>query len=196
MSMDFASGVVQLHRPCFTSRVPLYPLEYPLDELLLTNWLSLGRGVEVHACAVVDHDGCGYLFAGHSGAGKTTMARQWLGGSGVSVLSDDRVVLRKIDDRIWMYGTPWHGDEPLASPARAEVTRGFFLEHAASNQAEAVGGATAVAKLLARSFPPFSSAAGLEATVSLLAEIVQRIPFADFGFVPTPAVRDVVRRLR
>ena len=95
-----------------------------------------------------------------------------------------------------MYGTPWHGDEPLASPARAEVTRGFFLEHAASNHAGRVGGATAVAKLLARSFPPFSSATGLDTTVSLLAEIVQRIPFVDFGFVPNPDVRDALRRLR
>jgi hypothetical protein len=196
MAGDFATGVVHLHRPCFVSGAPLYPLDYPLDELLLTNWLSLGRGVEVHACAVVDRDGRGYLFAGHSRAGKTTMARQWLRQAGVSVLSDDRVVLRKIDDRIWMYGTPWHGDEPLASPERAPLTRGFVLEHGSSNEVAHLGGALAVAKLLARSFPPFWSATGLDVTVALLAEIVERVPFLDFSFVPTRAVCDTVRDLR
>jgi hypothetical protein len=196
MAEDFATGVVHLHRPCFTSPGFLYPLDYPLDELLLTNWLALGRGVEVHACAVVDRDDRGYLFAGHSGAGKTTLARQWLKQTGVSVLSDDRVVLRNIDGQIWMYGTPWHGDEPLASPARARLTRGFFLGHALSNRVAEVTGATAVAKLLVRSFPPFASATGLGTTVTLLSEIVQRIPFLDFGFVPTPAVRDIVRNLQ
>ena len=196
MAEDFATGVVQLHRPCFVSGASVYPLDYPLDELLLTNWLSLGRGVEVHACAVVDRDGRGYLFAGHSGAGKTTMARQWLRQAGVSVLSDDRVVLRKIDGRIWMYGTPWHGDEPLASPARAPLTRGFVLEHGSRNQVAQVSGARAVAKLLARSFPPFWSATGLDVTVALLAEVVERVPFLDFSFVPTPAVRETVRSLR
>ena len=172
-----------------TSTAPVsrlvFPLSarLPLDELLLTNWLSLGRGVEVHACAVVDRDGSAILFAGHSGAGKTTMARQWIGQQGVSVLSDDRVVLRNIDGQIWMYGTPWHGDEPLASPARAPLARGFFLEHGPSNRFVDVAGATAVAKLFARSFPPFSSATGLGTTVTLLSEIVQQVPFVDFGFV-------------
>jgi hypothetical protein len=193
---DFSSGIVELHRPCFDPAAPIYPLEYPLDELLLTNWLSFGRGVETHACAVVDEDGRGYLFAGHSGAGKTTMARQWFEEAGVNVLSDDRVVLRNVDGRIWMYGTPWHGDEPLASPGRAVLTRAFFLEHAPANHDTPVTGARAVDKLLVRSFPPFSSAAGMSTTVALLHEIVERVPFADLGFVPAPAIRDVVRGLR
>jgi hypothetical protein len=60
----FASGVVYLRRDCFDPSADIYPLDYPLDELLVTNWLALGRGVEVHACGVVDHDGAGYLFAG------------------------------------------------------------------------------------------------------------------------------------
>jgi hypothetical protein len=190
---DFSTGFVDLHRPYFPASTPLYPLEYPLDELLLTNWLSLGRGVELHACAVVDRDGRGYLFAGHSGAGKTTMARQWCDEPGVSVLSDDRVVLRKIGAEIWMYGTPWHGDEPLASPARARLTRGFFLRHGSRNEVSDVRGANLVAQLLSRSFPPFHSVSGLETTIALLAEVGHIAPFCDFGVVPSSDVRAFVR---
>jgi AAA domain len=192
-STDFSTGVVHLRRSCFPAGHRLYPLEYPLDEILITNWLSLGRGVEVHACAVVDQDGRGYLFAGHSGAGKTTMARQWCGQTGVTVLSDDRIILRKIGDRIWMHGTPWHGDEPLASPDCAPLTHGFFLCHASRHALSPVGDAEAVARLFARSFPPFYSASGLDFTLSLLSDIARLVPFAELGFVPDRSLLDFLR---
>lgn len=192
-SADFTTGVVHLRRSCVEEGRPLYPLEYPLDELLITNWLALGRGVEVHACAVVDQSGEGYLFAGHSGDGKTTMARHWCHDKGVRVLSDDRIVLRKIDNQIVMYGTPWHGDEPLASPGCAPLTRGFFLRHASRHETIPITGAHAVARLFACSFPPFFSADGLDFTVSLLTAITQLVPFCELGFVPDRAVVDFLR---
>jgi hypothetical protein len=192
-SADFAHGIVYLRRDCFDPALPLYPLDYPLDELLITNWLALGRGVEVHACAVVDSDGSGYLFAGYSGAGKTTMARLWCKEKDVSVLSDDRVILRKLGDQVWMHGTPWHGDEPLASPHRALVRRGFFLHHASKNELARVTGAQAVMEVFARSFPPFFSAHGLEFTLSLMTDISQLVPFFTLGFIPDQRLPDFLR---
>jgi hypothetical protein len=194
LNPDFATGVVYLRRECVDRDRPLYPLEYPLDELLITNWLALGRGVEVHACAVVDADGSGYLFAGYSGAGKSTMARLWCAEQQASVLSDDRVILTKVHDEVWMHGTPWHGDEPLASPNRARLHRGFFLQHAPAHAMTRVAGAQAVMELFARSFPPFFSASGLDFTLSLLTEIDQVVPFFKLGFVPDRAVPDFIRK--
>ncbi len=193
---DFSAGTVSLHRPYFDASTPIYPLEYPLDELLVTNWLALGRGVEIHGCGIVDSSGAGYLFAGHSGAGKSTIARLWQAQPDVTILSDDRVILRKTGDQIWMHGTPWHGDEPLASPTRALLTRGFFLRHASRNQMTDVGRGRAVASLFACSFPPFFSATGLDFTVSLLAEITHLVPFAEFGFLPDSGAIDFVRVAR
>ena len=190
---DFTSGTIHLRRHCFDPSRPLYPLEYPLDELLVTNWLALGRGVEVHACAVVDGGGAGYLFVGHSGAGKTTMARQWCEEPGVTVLSDDRVVLRRDAGRIWMHGTPWHGDEPLASHGSAPLARTFFLRHASRNQVDAVSGADAVAGLFACSFPPPFSAAAIDFTLSFLTDVAQAAPVFELGFVPDRHIRDFIR---
>ena len=190
---EFTGGVVYLRRDCFDASAPLYPLDYPLDELLVTNWLALGRGVEVHACGVVDTDGAGYLFSGYSGAGKTTTARLWCRENGVRVLSDDRIILRKVAGDVWMHGTPWHGDEPLASPHPARLRRGFFLHHGASNRLARVSGAQAVMELFARSFPPFFNACGLEFTLSVLTEIVDVIPFFDLDFVPDQALPGFLR---
>lgn len=191
VNADFSSATVFLRREWCGRR--FYPLQYPLDELLITNWLAFGRGVEVHACGVVDKHGAGYLFAGFSGAGKTTTARLWCQEPGIRVLSDDRIILRTIGSDVWMYGTPWHGDEPLALPERARLRQGFFLRHGAENQATRVGGAQAVMELFARSFPPFFSARGLDFTLSLLSDICSAVPFSNLRFVPDPSVLDFVR---
>ena len=69
----FTAGEVRLHRPYFEGREPVEPLEFPLGELLFINHLHAHRtGVEIHGCGVIDRSGAGYLFAGQSGAGKTT----------------------------------------------------------------------------------------------------------------------------
>jgi hypothetical protein len=190
---EFSAGTVSIRRECVDTAAPLYPLDYPLDELLVTNWLALGRGVEIHACGVVDSNGAGYLFAGYSGSGKTTTARLWCEENGVRVLSDDRIILRKDDTGVWMHGTPWHGDEPLASSACAQVQHGFFLRHGRENQLTTVTGAQAVMELFARSFPPFYSQRGLEFTLSLLTEIFGLVPFSTLEFVPDTSLLAFIR---
>lgn len=190
---DFTSGDVHLNASCFDTATPVYPLEYPLDELIVTNWLAHGRGVEIHGCGVVDSDGKGYLFAGHSGAGKTTIASLWFQQPGVTVLSDDRIILRREHDEIWMYGTPWHGDEPLAASARARVTRGFFLNHGTRNVVTSMTPSRVTGNLMVRCFPPFHSRKGLDFTLSLLHDISALVPFADLHLVPTAAAISFIR---
>ncbi len=99
---EFTTGEILLHRPYFPNGQTVYPLEYPLDELLILHLLAKGHGVEMHACGVVDPAGQGYLFAGQSGAGKTTIARLWQKVGGMTVLSDDRIILRNQEGRLWM----------------------------------------------------------------------------------------------
>jgi hypothetical protein len=72
---EFRFGRVLLSRRYFDTDRPVYPLEYPLDELLMIHRLSRGEGVEVHAVGITDESGCGHLFLGHSGDGKSTTAK-------------------------------------------------------------------------------------------------------------------------
>ncbi len=138
----FERGHVVLNRSCYPAGQQVFPLEYPIDELVMMHRLSRGEGVEVHALGLVDRDGSGYLFLGHSGAGKSTTARLWQAEPGVRLLSDDRIILRKQNSTFWMYGTPWHGDAGVASPARAPLSAIFFsgavsLQRASSDSADA-----------------------------------------------------------
>jgi len=54
---------VILNRQCLTADDASRALEYPLDELLITHYLSLGRGVELHGCGMVRGDGESFLLS-------------------------------------------------------------------------------------------------------------------------------------
>jgi hypothetical protein len=189
---SFTAGDVRLSDACIAGEFPTRPLDYPLDELLMINLLARGRGVEVHACGVIDTDGRAYMFAGQSGAGKSTIARLW-SRAGATILSDDRLVLRIRDGKVWVYGTPWHGEEQFGCPDGAPLSRIFFLEHAPENRTTSMTQAGAAAMLFARAFPPFHDKAGIDFTLMFLGDVMSRIPAFQLAFVPDSAVLDCVR---
>lgn len=196
---DLSTGEVRLHRPYFAHRGPVYPLEYPLDELLLIQMLAAGRGAEVHSCGVVHPSGRGLVFLGQSGAGKTTIGRQWVA-AGADVISDDRVVLRPSRDGVTgvtgvtMYGTPWHGDEPLAAPVSAPLSRLFFLRQHTENAVRRMGLAEGVARLLATCFPPFHDGDGMTYTMAFFESVVRQVPCYELSNVADSSVIDFVNR--
>jgi hypothetical protein len=175
---------------------PVDPLQFPLDELLFLRLLGVRGGVELHACGLVAPSGQGLVFAGQSGDGKTTTARLWEGVPEATVLSDDRVVVRRDDTGLWVYGTPWHGDAGFAVSARAPLAAVFVLGRGDRDAIEPLGSSEALSLLLARSFPPFHDAAGMSRTLDSLEAVVASVPCARFSFVPgAGAVRSVLEWL-
>jgi len=192
-SSDFTSGDIVLHREYFDHRQPVDALEYPLDELLMMHLLARDRGVEVHACGVEDSDGRGYLFVGQSGAGKTTTARLWQKTRGIEVLSDDRIILRCLDGRIWMYGTPWHGEAKCARATRTPLTHIFFLGRGKNNEVIRVRPPQAVARLMACSFVPFYNGSALDHVLAFFEHVTEEIPCGELRFVVDERVLEFVR---
>ncbi len=191
---DFNFGEVYLHRPHFDPGQAVYPLQYPLDELMMLHILSRGSGVEIHACGLVDISGNGYVFAGQSGAGKTTMARLWERERGVTILSDDRIILRRTDGHYWMYGTPWHGEAEFAQPQRALLKKVFLLRHGSENAIVRKTGAEAAAHLFSCTFPTFYDRGGLEFTLGFYEELIKNIPCYELSVVPDYRVVESLRQ--
>ena len=193
---EFSSGEILLHRPFFKTGQSVDPLAYPLDELLTINLLARGRGTEVHACGIVDSLGRGHLFVGQSGAGKSTIARLWESEPGITVLSDDRIILRKMENTIWMYGTPWHGEAGLASSAKAPLIGVYFLEHWKENELIPYKLTESLGRLFACSFPPFYSREGIDFTLGFLEEVVKATPCHELRFLPDKSVIEFIQEER
>jgi len=191
---DFTEGEVTLFRPYFDVKQPVYPLEYPLDELLMIHRLARGEGVEIHGLGVVDEAGRGHLFVGHSGAGKSTLARLWQREPRALILSDDRIILRERAGRIWMYGTPWHGDAGIASPEAAPLCGAYLIEHGTRPELTPIPKGRAVAELLARSFVPHYSAEAMDFTLGFLARVARETPCFTFRFFPDHTAVEAICR--
>lgn len=90
-------------------------------------------GISIHS-SVVTRDGIGYLFLGKSGTGKSTHTRLWLNTiDGTSLLNDDNPICRFIDDKLYVFGSPWSGKTPCYKNQRAVVSSLVRLEQYPSN---------------------------------------------------------------
>jgi hypothetical protein len=184
IDQEFTRGRVLFVRDCFPDKTNVRALEYPLDELIVTNRLARGRGVEVHGCGITDDARSSSLFIGHSGAGKSTTTRLWHSLPGVRILSDDRIIVRKREGHFFMHGTPWHGDAGFASPHEAPINQIFVLEHGERNEVVAMPQAAAAAELFARCFLPFHDPQALTSTLAYLDDLTRSVPCYKFQFLP------------
>ncbi len=192
VTKDFSNARLVLNRECLGGIERVYALEYPADELLVTNWLAQGRGVEVHGCGLIDGESGGHLFLGHSGAGKSTTTLLWKSVRNAEVLSDDRIILRKDANNLWMHGTPWHGDAGFALPEKASISRIFILEHGEANEIVSLTKSEAVAEMFARCFPPFHGREPVSSTLSYLEGIVNMVPCYRFRFRPNASAVETI----
>lgn len=189
----FSFAQLSLNRRLLAPYAPVFPLEYPTDELLITNHLAKHRlGVEVHGCGLIDPIAGGQLFLGHSGAGKSTTTRIWQAARNPLILSDDRVILRLDDSHLNMYGTPWHGEAAFSEQGEAHLKRIFILQHGFDNRFHLMNKAQAVGEVFARCFPPFHSADGLEGALEFIHRVLDVVPCYEFQFVPDRSAVDAV----
>jgi hypothetical protein len=160
-------------------------LWYPLEHVMFTSLLGRSSGAVVHASAIV-RDGYGWVFAGTHGAGKSTTAALFAGRADAVVLSDDRVVLRRIGGVWRVFGTPWPGTVLRASPTSAPIAGIFFLRHGGRTERRPLPPATAAPRLLARCFLPYWDRRALTGLLETVTDIARDVPCYDFPFVPEP----------
>ena len=91
---DFRRGKVYVELTRRDLAAYPYPLSAPLDRVLFVNIVTHGLGLMLHACGIVQN-GKGYIFAGPSNAGKSTLSRLWAKASEATILGDECLVLRK-----------------------------------------------------------------------------------------------------
>ena len=169
----------------------LHPFVHPFDEVVFLARLSRARGILVHACGLA-LGGRGLLFLGTSGAGKSTTARLWKERGGITVLSDDRIVIRAEGDGYRIYGTPWNAGSGWETPASARLDAVYILDQAPRNRIIEITPASAVAQMMVRAFPAMWDQKGLEFAVRFMARLAETVPVRRLQFVADRTAVDCV----
>ncbi len=170
------------------------PNPYSIDSVLrIVHSLVLAEegGFLVHGASGV-RNGRAFVFAGISGAGKTTMAR--LAPPDAAVLSDEISYIRRGKSGYRAYGTPFAGELARAGANLSAPLAGlYFLEKGPGGRIEPMGQLTAARELL-RNILFFAHDAELVKRVFESAvEFVSRVPVARFTFAPDERAWELVR---
>jgi hypothetical protein len=167
---------------------------YSIDSFLrIVHTLILAEegGFLVHASSVIRNGGA-FLFAGPSGAGKTTIAS--LAPSDTTLLTDEISYVRFKRGEYHAWGTPFAGE--LASSGEnvsAAVAGVFFLSKGATNQVDLVSSGEAVRELL-KSILFFSDDWVLVRQVFKSAcGFISGVPARRLTFVPDVRVWELIR---
>ena len=104
--------------------------------------------VLLHA-SVIRKDGRGYMMTAPSGTGKSTHTFLWYKNiPGCDLMNDDNPVVRIIEGKPIIYGTPWSGKTPCYKNQEAPVGGFVFLSQAPYNKIQRLRGVSAYAALL------------------------------------------------
>ena len=163
----------------------------PIVEICLLSRLALDGGLLLHAAGLTTQEE-GYIFTGNSGTGKSTIA-QFFAERGALVLSDERMIIRKIADDFILYGTPWVGSGNYAHNGQAPLTQLYCISHGTERHTIAPLPARAVAQeLLRQCFLPLWNRDALEATLTTVTNLVRQIPCRALSALKSPDVVDFV----
>jgi hypothetical protein len=169
------------------------PNPYSIDGVLrILHSLFLARqgGFLVHAASAV-RNGCAFLFAGVSGAGKTTLSR--LAPPDAEVLTDEISYVRPSDSGYVAFGTPFAGElARIGANLRAPLAALYLLVQGPENRIEPVDPSEA-ARAVLRNILFFAHDEELVAEVfKSVFDFVARVPVQRLIFTPDARVWELI----
>lgn len=154
-------------------------------------WIAYGlvtmphRTVAVHT-SVIQYKGRTVLFLGESGTGKSTHTRLWRENiEGAVLLNDDSPILRIIDGKPWMFGSPWSGKTPCYKQESYPLAACVRLSQAPYNKIQRLNIAQAYAALHPSCPPDFAYDDTLYDHISeTIGEVLANVPLYHLACLP------------
>jgi hypothetical protein len=166
---------------------------FPSDQILIARILADREGFYLHSCGI-NFKGQGFLFAGHSEAGKSTMARMLRGKA--QILCDDRIIIRKKPKGFKIYGTWSHGDVPDISANAAPLKAILFLQKAKTNKITIINNKKEITKrLLPCLIKPFVTVDWWEKTLLVVEKVIDTVPCYVLEFDKSGKVIEILKQL-
>lgn len=125
--------------------------QFGLNNALMLIFAFAGSLIDVlliHASTIIN-GGRGYAFTAKSGTGKSTHAGLWMKYiEGTELMNDDNPIIRIIDGKSYIYGSPWSGKTPCYRSIKAPLGAITRIDRAKDNSIERLGPIEAFASLL------------------------------------------------
>jgi hypothetical protein len=177
---------------------------FPSDQILEARLLADRDGCLLHAGGL-RIDSHGFVFVGHSDAGKSTivqLVREKLGDR-AEILCDDRNVVRRWPGGSWggspgffVHGTWSHGDTPDVSSASAPLRAVMFLEKSDRNELVPLSNRKEILqRLLATLIKPLVTADWWHKEMSVLEQLMGEVPCFIMRFDKSGAIVAELERL-
>ncbi len=165
----------------------------PTDQIFLSRALAYRQGCIIHSMGMIQN-GKGYLFIGHSGAGKSTMAK--LMQQDATILCDDRNVIRKETDNYQLYGTWRHSDVSAVSPLSASLKSIFFLNQSEINHLHHVDNyRRSFKQLLSCLVKPLTFGGWWELSFNILSDLANTVDCWEMRFDKSGTIKDNIIEL-
>ena len=164
---------------------------FPTDQILFARLLADRGGIILHGSGLIFKEK-GYLFVGHSDAGKTTLVR--LFHQHAKILNDDRIIVRKEDGKFYLYGTPWHGDLSLVAPDRVPLEAILFLNQAKENKVERTEGLEAFKRLYGCTIKALVTERWTKNALDICQDLSREVPCYNLHFDKTEGVISTIEK--
>lgn len=101
-------------------------------------------------------DGEGYMFTALSGTGKSTHTRLWREyfGDRVTMINDDKPLIRRIDGKYYVCGTPWMGKSDIGCNMISPIKAIYVLKRGEENRAEPTSPGKVIRQLMEATLLP------------------------------------------
>jgi hypothetical protein len=166
---------------------------YSIDAVLrIVHTLVLARqgGFLLHAASAI-RNGKAFIFAGVSGAGKTTISR--LAPPDATLLTDEISYVRKQNNGYIAYGTPFTGElAKLGENVSAPVAALYLLAQGPENRIETLSASEAARLLLANVLFFAEEQELVQMAFHSAFEFVNRVPVSRLTFVPDARVWELI----
>ena len=165
----------------------------PTDQQFLARVFAHRNACWLHS-AGIDYNGNGFLFVGHSGAGKSTIVKMMK--EHARILCDDRNIVRKHPEGFFVHGTWGHGEVPLVSCASAPLKAVFLIQQSDSTAIEEEKDKKKVLSiLLACLIKPFLTREWWTLTLDFLEDLIQNVQTYRLRFNTSGDVVEVLNGL-
>lgn len=143
-------------------------------------WVMFGtvllkhNAVAIHSSVIVA-DNRGVLFLGESGTGKSTHTRLWRENiEGARLLNDDSPIVRIVDGKVRVYGSPWSGKTPCYKNEVYPMAGLCRLSQAPHNRITRLSNLMAIGALLPSCPPIFAHDSALQDMIcAIVGDIVR-----------------------